>query len=88
MEKDEYKNGDTVIISLPKQEIKGHIKLEKGCIIYLIGEKHSGDTGEVEGIIGGKITYKKVNGEVIETLKKYVFAVGKGKPAISLAKKE
>lgn len=73
VEKDTYKTGDTLIISLPKQEIKEHIKLEKGCRIYLIGGKHSGDTGRVEDIISNKITYKRESGAVIETLKKYVF---------------
>ena len=86
IEKDDYKVGDTIIIALPKQEIKEHIKLEKGCFIYLIGGKHSGDTGKIEGIISNKITYKGESEEIIETLKKYVFVVGKDKPSISLKK--
>ncbi len=87
-EKDSYKVGDTVVIGLPKQEIKEHIKLERGCFIYLIGGKHMGDIGRIEDIISNKITYKGKSGEMIETLKKYVFVVGKDKPAISLTKKE
>jgi small subunit ribosomal protein S4e len=86
IEKDDYKVGDTVIIALPKQEIKEHIKLEKGCFIYLIGGKHSGDTGKIEDIISNKVTYKGESREIIETLKKYVFVVGKDKPSISLKK--
>lgn len=88
VEKDTYNVGDIVVISLPKQEIKEHIKLEKGCLIYLIGGKHSGDIGKIEDIISNKITYKGKNGEIIETLKKYVFVIGKDKPVVSLAKKE
>ena len=87
-EKDDYKVGDMVVIELPKQNIKEHIKLEKGALIYLIGGKHSGDVGKIENIISNKITYKGKSGEIIETLKKYVFVVGKDKPVISLTNKE
>jgi len=88
VDKDDYKVGDTIVISLPKHEIKEHIKLEKGSVVYLIGGKHSGNIGKVEDIISNKIIYKRESGEVIETLKKYVFVVGKDKPIISLVKKE
>ena len=44
--------------------------------------------GKIEDIISNKVTYKGKSGDVIETLKKYVFVVGKDKPAISLTKKE
>lgn len=88
VENDEYKVGDTVIVGLPKQEIKEHIKLEKGCFIYLVGGKHIGDVGKIEDIISDKVTYKGKGGEIIETSKKYVFVVGKDKPVISLIKKE
>jgi len=87
-EKDDYKVGDMVVIELPKQNIKEHIKLEKGALIYLIGGKHSGDVGKIENIISNKITYKGKSGEIIETLKKYVFVVGKDKPVVSLTNKE
>ncbi|MEA2036390.1 MAG: 30S ribosomal protein S4e [Nanoarchaeota archaeon] len=88
VEKDDYKTGDTIVISLPKHEIKEHIKLDKGCYIYLIGGKHSGDVGKIEDIISNKITYKRESGEIVETLKKYVFVIGKDKPIISLIKKQ
>jgi small subunit ribosomal protein S4e len=88
IEKDGFQVGDTVVIGLPKQEIKEHIKLEKGCVICLIGGKHIGDVGKIEDIISNKITYKGKSGEIIETLKKYVFVVGKEKPVITLTKKE
>ncbi len=88
VEDDKYKIGDTILITIPKQEIKDYIKLEKGCFIYLIGGKHSGSTGTVEDISGNKIVYKSDNGELIETLKKYVFVLGKAKPAISITNKK
>lgn len=88
VEKDTYKVGDTIVIGLPKHDIKEHIKLEKGCSIYLTGGKHTGYMGKIEDISLNKITYKQEGGEIIETLKKYVFVIGKDKPVISLAKKE
>ncbi len=88
VDKDDYKVGGTVLISLPKNEIKEYMGLEQGCLIYLIGGKHSGDIGKVEDIISNKIIYKMSGGETIETLKKYVFVVGKDKPVVSLAGKE
>jgi len=86
VKEDDYKPGDTVVTQLPQQKIKENIRLEKGCCIYLIGGKHSGDIGNVEDIVSNKITYKREKGEVIETLKKYVFVVGKDKPVVSLTK--
>lgn len=85
VDKDDYKVNDTVIISLPKQEIKKCIRLDKKGIVFLIGGKRIGETGIVEDIIADKIRYKSKDG-VFETLKKYAFAIGKEKPEIKLEK--
>ena len=53
-----------------------------------MGGKHSGEIGRVEDILEDKITYKRKTGEVVETLRKYVFVIGKEKPVVSLTKKE
>ena len=47
IDKDEYKVGDSLVIDLPGQNIKQHIKLEKGNMILLTGGKHMGDYGAV-----------------------------------------
>jgi small subunit ribosomal protein S4e len=86
VDKGDYKVGDTIVVGIPKHDIKEHIKLEKGCTIYLIGGKHIGDIGRIEDIIAKKITYKNRKGEIIETLKRYIFVIGKEKPAIKLEK--
>ncbi len=85
IDKDPYKTGDTVIVELPKCEIKKHFKLEKGNMIYLIGGKHIGSIGEVVGISGRRIQYKNQDG-TFETLKRYAFVVGDKKPVITLTK--
>jgi len=84
IEKDTYKTGDTLMISLPDNAIKKHVKLDKNAMIFLTGGKHIGETGIVQGISKDKITYKSGNGEVIETMKSHAFAIGEEKPLISI----
>lgn len=85
VDKDSYKVGDTIIIELSKI-IKGHLKLEKGNLIYLTGGKNVGMYGSVEAISGNKIKYKSSEG-VFETLKKYAFIIGTDKPIVSVKEK-
>lgn len=77
VEKDDYKVGDSLFLSLPKLEIKEHVKLEKGVLVYLIGGKHTAETGKVEDVSSDKITYKSSKNTPVETLKKYSFPIGK-----------
>ncbi|MDP7180854.1 MAG: 30S ribosomal protein S4e, partial [Candidatus Woesearchaeota archaeon] len=57
-EKGDYKVGDTLAISVPKQEIKSCLKLEKGSLICLTGGSHIGEIGHVEDIISNRIKCK------------------------------
>lgn len=86
VDKDEYKVGDSLLIDLPGQNIKQHLKLEKGSLILLIGGKHMGDYGTLESIEGNNIIYKSSKG-TFQTLKKYAFAIGKEKPVIKILEK-
>src|SRR3989344_6517977 len=56
--KGEYHVGDTLAITLHQQEIKQHLKLEKGSLVYLTGGSHIGETVTVETIEGNKIIIK------------------------------
>ena len=85
IDKDDYKVGDTLVISIAKKDIKDNIKLDKKALIYLVGGKHVSETGIIENIKDNKVTYKVGSG-VFETLKKYVFVIGKDKPMIKLEK--
>jgi len=86
-EKDTFKVGDAIILSLDKKNtIKDHIKLDKNSLISLTGGKHIGHTGTVQDIVQNKIIYKTQDGEVVETLKKYAFPLGKDKPMIKIQK--
>jgi len=84
VDKDTYKVGDTIVIEFPKS-VKGHLKLEKGNLIYLIGGKHIGLSGSIESISRDKIKCKSGEG-VFETLKRYAFVVGTDKPVVSIKK--
>ena len=83
VEKDDYKVGDTIVLELPKNNIKEHLKFEKGNLIYLIGGKHVGLSGTIQDMIGSKVKYKNDEG-VFETLKKYAFVIGKDKPLMAI----
>ncbi|HII72687.1 TPA: 30S ribosomal protein S4e [Candidatus Woesearchaeota archaeon] len=80
VDKDGFKVGDSLELSLPEQAIKGHLSLEKGASILLIGGSHMGSLGKVEDIMGNKILVKSAKNEKFETLKKYAFVIGKDKP--------
>lgn len=84
VDKDEYKIGDSLLIELPGQKIREHIRFEKKSIAYLMGGKGVGHAGRLESIEGKTIKLKPKSGKVITTLRKYAFVIGKEKPVISV----
>ncbi|MBI2654671.1 30S ribosomal protein S4e [Candidatus Woesearchaeota archaeon] len=84
VDKNNYRVGDTIVLSLPEQEINKHLKLDKKSVIFLTGGKHMGEVGNVEDIIENKIIYKDSKGDLVETSKKYAFVIGDSKPLITL----
>lgn len=84
LDKDIFKVGDSVLISLPNIKILDHLKSEKNALIILIGGSHIGQIGTIESSDANKIMYKRSTGEVFETQKKYAFVIGKQKPALKL----
>ena len=83
-DKNLYKVGDTLLLSLPWQKISKHLKLDKKSAIFLTGGKHIGETGNVEDIVENKVIYKNNKGDLIETSKRYAFVIGDSKPLIKL----
>lgn len=83
--KDVFKVGDTVVFEFPENKIKDHIKFGEGSCCYLIGGNHIGETGVIKKIEGNKVLVKGKE-EEFETLKKFVYIVGKEKPLIKLEK--
>jgi small subunit ribosomal protein S4e len=77
------KVGDTLLLSLPKLEVKEVLPLEKGSEVYLIDGKHCGDVGSFKEIRKEEAIYTKDKKD-IETAKEYLFVVGKNKSMIEI----
>jgi len=85
IDKNNYNTGDTLVIEVPEQKIKEHLKFEKESSVYLSGGKHKGESGIVEEIKDSMIKVKPKSGESFETLKKFAFVIGKENPIITLS---
>lgn len=84
-----YKIGDVLKISIPDQKVQDHFELKKGNIAYIVGGKHAGETGKIEEIQPGSITRRilvafRKGEETFTTPLRYVFVIGKEKPAIEI----
>lgn len=82
--KDTFKTGDTVVLEMPKLDIKEHIKMEKGAYVFMTAGSHIGNHGVVEEIKQDTIVFKSSSGESYETFKKFALVVGKDKSIIAL----
>ncbi len=85
IDKNNYKTGDTLVVEVPEQKIKEHLKFEKGSFVYLSGGKHKGESGVIDEIKDSIIRVKPESGEIFETSKKLAFVIGKEKPIITLS---
>ena len=83
IDKGSYKTSDSLVISVPDQKIKEHLKFEKGASILLTGGKNIGVIGTLEDIKENTVGIKVKEGK-FETLKKYCYVVGKSKPALKI----
>lgn len=81
-----YAVGDSLLITLPKQEVKEHLKLEKGALVIFLGGKFIGQIATIEEV-KGDIVLAKIADKPIETVKRYCFVVGEKKPAIEISGK-
>ena len=84
IKKNDYKTGDTLMLSLPEQKITKHHKLEKGAFIILTAGSHIGQSGELTSMEGKVIKFKTKDGEELETKKDYAYVIGKKTPEITL----
>lgn len=91
-EEDVFKTLDSVKISLPSQEVQGHLKLTDGVSALIVGGKNSGKHGKIVAIEhreGQKrkdalVTISDAKGNRFQTRIEYVFVVGDSQPHISL----
>jgi len=85
IDKNNYNTGDTLVIEIPEQKIKEHLKFEKGVCVYLSGGKHKGESGIIDEIKDSLIKVKPESGESFETSKKFAFVIGKINSMITLS---
>jgi small subunit ribosomal protein S4e len=89
-EDDSIGTGDTLKISLPDQKVLKHIKLEKGVKVIITDGKHIGEIAVLHefkpqpGSKQDRVILASENGEQFETLKNYIFIIGKEHSEIKL----
>ena len=75
-ENPEYKTGDSLVISLPDQEVKSYHKFEEGSIAYLTGGTHIGELATVRGQdIKRSSKANEVQFDDFGTISDYVFII-------------
>ncbi|MBU1199055.1 MAG: hypothetical protein KKF46_03310 [Nanoarchaeota archaeon] len=77
------KTNDSLLYAIPENKITQVLKLEKGALVYLYKGKHVGLIVVVDDFKEGNIVFKEGK-DVFETKSEYAFAVGKGKPVITI----
>jgi len=84
----EFKVGDSLVLSLPEKNIEEQIGFEVGNLAMVVGGKHTGQTGKIKEIITVKSSQPNrviISGdEEFETIKDYVYMIGKDQPVIKL----
>jgi small subunit ribosomal protein S4e len=75
--------GSSLIISIPEQEIKTVLPMEKGALVFLEAGSHVGKVGVLESIDGTTITVK-LDDKIFQTKRRYAIVIGKDKPIITL----
>jgi len=75
-----YNSGDTLVISLPDQEVSGHHAFSEGVLAYLTGGSHIGSTAKVVSKdVKRSSKANEVQFEDFGTVADYVFVIGSEK---------
>ncbi len=82
IEKDTYKTGDCILISLPSQKIEAHYPLIEGASTFIIKGKHAGSHGIITKLDEEKVLIKTTEGNYL-TKKEYAFITGDKKTAVT-----
>jgi len=83
VDKNEYKVGDTLVLSLKDKNIVKHLKMEEGATVYLTKGKHVGSIGVLKKVLksdkssGNNLAEIKIDDKNVKTLKEYVFVIDK-----------
>lgn len=88
-----YKTRDTLKLSIPEQQVLGHIPLKEENFAIVIDGKNMGFYGKIREIISrfgphaSVVSLEAPDGTLFETALDYVFPVGENKPEIQLVEK-
>jgi small subunit ribosomal protein S4e len=91
VDKKELKPGDSILVTLPDVKIQKHLNFENGALVYITDGKHIGEMAKMMGIkpmVGSnpdRVILVNKKGENFETLKRYIFVVGKEKPELKIS---
>ncbi len=86
----EYKTGDSVVLSLPDRKIVKHLPRKQGSLAMIVGGAHSGEVArikEVKIIRSSRPNLVKLtalDGREFETIEEHVYIIGDAKPALDL----
>lgn len=86
----QYKTGDSLKMHVPDQKIMGHYALAKGAQAFVTGGAHISETAVVEAVevkrspAPNLVALKTGGGVLFETIKPYVFVIGKDKAEITV----
>jgi len=81
VEKDQGNTGDTFVIVDGK--VKSTIELTKGNLVFLTAGRHIGAIAKVVKV-QDEVIFIEVDGNEIETLKKYAYVIGEKSPAVTV----
>lgn len=86
VENNDYKVNDSVLIGLPEQKIKKHIKFESGVLVLIVDGKHAGELAKLKKYEKGinKRVILERGKQTFESSLGSVMAVGTEKPEVSL----
>ncbi len=85
-DKDVYRTGDVLKISLPEQKILRHIPMKEGSKAIITGGTHGGSLGTIKSyeVIRGPEPNMVTFEEGFSTIKDYVFVVGTDTPEVKI----
>ena len=75
-DKNDFKPGDSLIVSIKDGKVKEHFSLKKGSKIFIEGGKKKGSVGTLQEFKENNIIVKTPEGE-FETAKRYAFVIEK-----------
>ena len=89
VDKDTYKTNDTLKISIPDQKILDVFPFKEGTTSMIIGGTHIGEIAVIDKVEITKssmpnVVHLKNKDEKFQTIKDYVFPMGKNKPELTL----